>query len=323
MGEGGLFDSFCCCEESKGLESVREVVDSHVHFSGVGGLTSKFHDAAYFGEGAKRRDAYTEEEFEIQAVACGLDVDRCVFVECMLGDAVAEASWALERCRSHDSKIGAVVAHAPAPDGGDAVEEFLRRLPGCDAHRKPAGLAGGRVVLLGDPMPHKFACLDPLYGEGLGALHARGLHWEWCCRPESLPAVATQSSRFPDMTFVLDHCGHNAGGDDFKTWSRDVAALADRCPNILCKLGASEEWGLQSEKPGQFIKHAISVFGADRCLYESNFFVGHAAHGLAYDHAARLTYDALAGGQPGCCDDEDAVALVFAGNAKRVYGLGY
>ena len=114
------------------LESVREVVDSHVHFSGVGGLTSKFHDAAYFGEGAKRRDAYTEEEFEIQAVACGLDVDRCVFVECMLGDAVAEASWALERCKSHDSKIGAVVAHAPAPDGGDAVEEFLRRLPGCD-----------------------------------------------------------------------------------------------------------------------------------------------------------------------------------------------
>ena len=103
----------------------------------------------------------------------------------------------------------------------------------------------------------------------------------------------------------------------------DVAALADRCPNILCKLGASEEWGLQSEKPGQFIKHAISVFGADRCLYESNFFVGHAAHGLAYDHAARLTYDALAGGQPGCCDDEDAVALVFAGNAKRVYGLGH
>ena len=57
-------------------------------------------------------------------------------------------------------------------------------------------------------------------------LHARGLHWEWCCHPSALPAVATQSSRFPGMTFVLDHLGHNGGCDgDFETWAKDLAAL--------------------------------------------------------------------------------------------------
>ncbi len=318
----GLMDSFCCCEDSPGLESLGEVVDSHVHFSGEGGLKSSFHDARYFGEGASRCAAYSEEEFEVQTVKCGLDVSQCVFVECMLGEPLEEAAWAVGRCQTCDSKIGAVVAHVPAPAGAEAVEAFITQLPGASATTTPRGLAGGRVVLLGDPMPHKFSCLDPLYGEGLAALHARGLHWEWCCRPEAIPAIATQSSRFPDMTFVLDHCGHNAGGDDFRTWSRDVAALAERCPNVVCKLGAVEEWGLQDEKASTFIKHALAVFGFDRCMYESNFFVGHAAHGLEYDHAAKLTHDAcvdLCG--PACCDDDDKIRMVFAENAKGVYSL--
>ena len=48
---------------------------------------------------------------------------------------------------------------------------------------------GGRVVLLGNPMPAPTACLAAPYLEGLAALAEAGLVWEWCCMTESIPAI--------------------------------------------------------------------------------------------------------------------------------------
>ena len=42
---------------------------------------------------------------------------------------------------------------------------------------------------------------------GLAALLKAGLLWEWCCKSESLPAIAKAVAKFPEMTFVLDHIG--------------------------------------------------------------------------------------------------------------------
>ena len=50
------------------------------------------------------------------------------------------------------SKIKAVVANIPVPDGGAAVKAFLDGLRTADGVL-PAGLKGGRAVLLGNPMP--------------------------------------------------------------------------------------------------------------------------------------------------------------------------
>jgi hypothetical protein len=75
----------------------------------------------------------------------------------------------------------------------------------------PAALRGGRVVLLGDPMPPPDACRAPAYLAGLGALSKAGLLWEWCCVPAAIPYIAACCREFPDMTFVLDHLGHNNG----------------------------------------------------------------------------------------------------------------
>ena len=136
--------------------------------------------------------------------------------------------------------------------GKEAVEAFLSELKDSSG-KLPAALKGGRVVLLGDPMPPVDACLAKAYGEGarrrpdahcrfarrsgpivvrggrrqprlqpdggdnarparallagLGALSEAGLLWEWCCKSESLPAIAKQCANFPDTTFVLDHIG--------------------------------------------------------------------------------------------------------------------
>lgn len=36
---------------------------------------------------------------------------------------------------------------------------------------------------------------------------------------------ARTGSKFPTMTFVLDHLGHNSSGEDFDTWAPAITAL--------------------------------------------------------------------------------------------------
>ena len=60
-----------------------------------------------------------------------------------------------------DSKIKAVVANIPVPDGGAAVKAFLDGLRSADG-ALPTGLKGGRVVLLGAPMPPVSEVAPPL-----------------------------------------------------------------------------------------------------------------------------------------------------------------
>ena len=39
---------------------------------------------------------------------------------------------------------------------------------------------------------------------------------------------------------------------------------------MVCKLGAVEQWGVAD--PGKFLDHALQTFGADRVLFESNWY---------------------------------------------------
>lgn len=97
-------------------------------------------------------------------------------------------------------------------------------------------------------MPAPDACLAPLYIQGLEALRDRGLLWEWCCKPEAIPSITKVCAQFPSMTFVLDHLGHNSGGDDFETWGPALEALAAN-ENVIAKLGAIEEWNVSDPAP--------------------------------------------------------------------------
>jgi len=91
-----------------------------------------------------------------------------------------------------------------------------------------------------------------------------GLHWEFACQPCAIPSVSKVAQDFPEMKFVLNHLGHNAGifpsgrtqrcsldivfsylnddmlgGEDFGTWSVALSELSQH-PNVVLKLGAIE-----------------------------------------------------------------------------------
>ena len=85
-------------------------------------------------------------------------------------------------------------------------------------------------------------------------------------------------------------------------------------PNVVVKIGAIELFFI--EDPTPLTKHCLQVFGYDRCLYESNWFM-FAAEGIDWDK----NYSQLLK----CLDDlgasEEEKDKVFRLNAKRVYNL--
>jgi predicted TIM-barrel fold metal-dependent hydrolase len=140
----------------------------------------------------------------------------------------------------------------------------------------------------------------------------------------------------PDVPIVLDHLGGvlaigpYAGRRDVARveWRVSMATLA-RQTNVIVKvggLGMSLHHGLRWHREGgasaeQLVAHwgdevrwCIETFGADRCMFESNFPVDRASVRYADLWAA---FEAMAAGS-----SESERAALFAGTAARTYRLG-
>jgi len=295
------------------------VVDTHLHLQN-GELTYPWVDSGDLAKYCERISGdytkpasglWSEVEFMKDMSSGRFQVSKGIFVECG-HSAMSEAKWALTLAESKESIVQGVVAHIDVSQGASQVQLFLAGLQ--NKSGLPSKLKGGRVVLLGDPRPRPEIILEAKYLEGLKELNKAGLHWEWCCHPEALPNIAKVCASLPDMVFVLDHLGHNSGGDDLSSWKKNIAAVAASSKNVFAKLGAIEEWGCKD--PAPYLDHALRVFGFDRVLYEGNWFVS-AGIGNPYARTAEHVYAA-------CLRAKASVEQtkgVFTGNAMRVYRI--
>jgi predicted TIM-barrel fold metal-dependent hydrolase len=165
--------------------------------------------------------------------------------------------------------------------------------------------AGPPGMLADEKFRAGFSCLAPL-----------GLIFEaWLFHPQ-LPELADLADAFPDTTIVLNHCGGILGigayagkrAEVFQQWSQSITELARR-PNVRVKLGGLgmriNGFGFErGEDPPTsehmaalwrpYIQTCIEAFGADRCLFESNFPVdkGSYSYGACWNAFKRLTQGA-------------------------------
>lgn len=132
---------------------------------------------------------------------------------------------------------------------------------------------------------------------GLAAVGAAGIAYDLLVRTRELPAAIETVRRRPEVKFVLDHVAKRPVDD--AAWSSGVAALAE-LPNVACKLS-----GLFTEHdPAGTVQLALDWFGADRCMFGSDWPVST----LAASYGDTL---AVVG------DDRD----VLVRTAIRTYGL--
>ena len=176
---------------------------------------------------------------------------------------------------------------------------------------------------------------DATFREGFAQLAPLNMSFEaWCYHPQ-IGQVTDLARAFPDTTMILNHFGGPLGigpyagkREEIKAqWRLDIDELA-KCPNVVAKLGGINmrvngyDWDLKSKPPSSeelaaatrdYYDHCIERFGADRCMFESNFPVDKrtCSYNVLWN-----TFKRIASG----CSDAEKAAL-FHDTAARVYRI--
>jgi L-fuconolactonase len=166
---------------------------------------------------------------------------------------------------------------------------------------------------------------DPNFRRGLKRLPAHNL---------TLKTLAEVARECPEVKIVLNHFGGPLGVGPYKRdevfpgWRADLKALS-ACPNVYVKLGGlamivnAFDFHLAPLPPSSgemanawrpYVEACIESFGADRCMFESNFPVdkGACSYPVLFNAFKRLAHGASASEK----------ADLFAGTASRFYRLG-
>ncbi len=150
-----------------------------------------------------------------------------------------------------------------------------------------------------------------------------------------LDEVLDVARSFPALTVVVNHTGGPVGigpyagrrDEVFAEWRRRIAALAE-LPNVAIKLGGlAMRYGgfafntlpeppssdLMAEKWSTYIEVCIEEFGADRCMFESNFPVD---RGMCNYHVLWNAYKKIVKAYSAA-----EKASLFHGTAARIYRI--
>ena len=286
-----------------------ELIDSHVHFWPATRLQYDWLEAA-----PKIAAPHGPREYQLESAAAreaGLQLRGLVFVEAGRAPAqgLAEAKWVASLAQ--EAPILGIVAHAPL-ELGAAVRPSLallaKLLPVVGIRRNYQDEAPG------------FA-LQPSFARGLRALPDFGFTHDLCIRWHQIEETCDLVARCPQVQFVLDHCAKPAiaalrPADAEARWRAGMRALA-ALPNVVCKLsGLVTEADHARWQPADlwpYLDYALEVFGAERLLFGSDWPVVKLASSWARWLATLR--EALVG------LSEAEQAAIFAGNARRVYGL--
>ena len=200
-------------------------------------------------------------------------------------------------------------------------------------HSVPWDASDDVPVIRGKKPPHLLA--DDTYRAGFAHLARHGLTYEaWLYHPQ-LPELTDLARAYPDTTIILNHFGGPLGvgpyagkrEEIFTTWQADIADLA-ACPNVVAKLGGINMaingfgWHEQARPPTSealveatrpYYEYTIEQFGADRCMFESNFPVDKLSCGYA------VVWNSFKRLAAGYSDDEKA--MLFHDTAARIYRL--
>lgn len=315
------------------IDPDREIVDPHHHLWNREGTTYEL-DALWNDTG------------------CGHNIVQTVFIECRSGyyEGVAERFGPLGETayvagmsklaglRPDQAQIAGIVAHADLRDPDLATV--------LDGHRAVGGdlFKGIRHAGARDPEPENLVIagrgdaglyLDPDFRRGVAALGERGLTYDTWHYHHQNRDFLTLAQAAPDTIMVLDHFGAPLGvgryagkrAEIFEAWKDDVAAIAE-CPNVVAKLGgmAMPDNGFGWHEAGKpptsdefvaaqadWYHHMIACFGADRCMFESNFPVDRASisYGVLWNGLKKIAAQY----------SESEQDQMFSGTARAIYRL--
>ncbi|MDQ0469429.1 amidohydrolase family protein [Labrys wisconsinensis] len=196
-----------------------------------------------------------------------------------------------------------------APDVAETLAA-LRALP------EGRWLVGVRHLIQNEADPNWL--LRPDVRRGLAAVAAAGLVYDLVPNLPQLPACLKTVADFPNLRFVLDHIAKPAiRSGEFEPWAELMRGFAPHRDHVWCKLsGMVTEADWQAWTPADlapYVREALSIFGADRCLFGTDWPVCLVA----------ASYDEVVAALRACVREVDAVDRdrIFGLSAIEAYGL--
>ena len=218
---------------------------------------------------------------------------------------------------------------------GEVLDAHMSVTPRFKGIRHAAGWDAASDVRNSHSKPIEHLLADASFRAGFAELGPRGLSFDcWLYHPQ-ISEVTALARAFPETTIILDHFGGPLGIGPYKgqreqifsQWRNDISDLAT-CPNVCAKLGGlvmpvngfgfnkaavpptSDELVAATR---DWYAYALEVFGADRCMFESNFPVDKAS--CSYNVLWNSFKKIAAGASP------TEKAALFHDTAARVYRL--
>jgi predicted TIM-barrel fold metal-dependent hydrolase len=297
------------------------IVDAHHHLWRLGGdvrypWLQDAYDPAHFILGDYEPLCHDFGVDEFRHAMGGAPVVASVHVEAerTRDDALAETRW-LHRVAERHPLPSAVVAWVDllADDADERLAEQAAYPLVRGVRFKPRTSATPDGALDG---PGTLA--DPRWPRALERLAAHGLRWDLRVPFWHLDEAAQRLADAPAVDVVLEHAGLPWDRSDagLARWRRGMAALA-ALPRVSVKVS---EFGLRDAawneaENRRIIADAIDIFGAERCMFASNFPV--AGLRVAYPALVRTFAAAMANLKLG----DAAQRAVWHDNAIRLYRI--
>jgi predicted TIM-barrel fold metal-dependent hydrolase len=160
-------------------------------------------------------------------------------------------------------------------------------------------------------------CADPAIRRNVARLADYGWSFDLQVFAPQMAEAALLAEACPKVTFVLQHAGmlENLSPEGRAAWRAGMTQLA-RCPNVVSKLSGLGTFIHRNDAThiASVLEDTVAIFGAERCLFGSNFPIEKLW--TSYRDLVGAYRTATAGLRP---EQRDAI---FAGTAKRVYRLG-
>jgi predicted TIM-barrel fold metal-dependent hydrolase len=210
---------------------------------------------------------------EYLADIAGCKVTHSVYVQANWAKASFEEEVAyVQRAADESGYPHAIVGYA------DFLADDVR--PQLDRLVKYRGMRGLRMQLHWHANPqYSFAAkpdlaCDPAVKRNVARLADYGWTFELQAFAGQMPAAAALAASCPDVTFILQHAGmpEDLSASGRAEWQAGMRLLA-ACPNVVCKLSGLGTFihRNDAEHIGTIVSDTLEIFGANRCLFGSNF----------------------------------------------------
>lgn len=295
---------------------MRRIVDAHHH---LWDLTACHYPwlmargvTRFFGDPTPIQKDYLVDDLRDDAADYELAGSVHVQVGVAPGDELKETAW-LQQTGDDTGLPSAIVAFCEldSPEAPQHLSQQLKfsRLRGV---RQIVGRSDEEDALTGSD-----TIIDnTLWREHLGLLGELGLSFDLQLTSSQVPRVAEVLAEVPDTDIALCHCGSpwdqtEAG---LSAWQEGLRLLAS-LPNLYCKISGlgmfDHDWTVRSIRP--IVEACIDIFGAERCMFGSNFPVDklHASYRQTWQ-----AYESISSGL-----SEQQQQLLFADTARNFYRI--